>query len=105
MGTMIGIYQISISEDADHDAFEEFMKTKVFPTVAVGRQTRGGMATQQLLLKGSSSDDYCWIVRWVDQGGSPFGRGDAPPDPAPQLASFGAKSSFSRYELKAEQAR
>jgi hypothetical protein len=106
MQTMIGIYQISISKDADREAFEEFMRTKVFPKVAVGQQTRGGIVTGQYLLKSDSpgsEQDYTWVVRWENQGGSPFGSANAPSDPAPQLAAFGANTSFTRYDLKAEE--
>lgn len=106
MQTMISIYQISISTDADSEAFEEFMKSEVFPKVGVGKQTRGGIVTAQYLLKSEppgSEHDYSWIVRWENQGGSPFGSANAPTDPAPQLAAFGAKTSFTRYTLKAEE--
>jgi hypothetical protein len=106
MQPMTGIYQISISEDADRDAFEEFMKTEVFPKVGVGKQTRGGIVTAQYLLKRESPDyehDYSWIVRWENQGGSPFGSADTPPDPALQLEAFGAKTSFAKFRVVAEE--
>lgn len=104
MGTMVGIYQISISEEVDSSAFEKFMKEKVFPGVRVGKQTRGGIVTaQQLLRSDSSGSDYSWIVRWENQGGSPFGSANAPPDPASQLEAFGGRTSFSRYLLQAEE--
>ena len=106
MQTMIGIYQISISMDADSDAFEEFMKTEVFPKVAVGKQTRGGIVTAQYLLKSDSprsEHNYSWIVHWENQGGSPFGSADTPPDPALQLEAFGAKTSFAKFRVVAEE--
>lgn len=106
MKIMIGIYQISISKDADSNAFEEFMKMQVFPKVRVGQQTRGGIVTAQYLLKNESPGadcDYSWIIRWENQGGSPFGNANAPGDPASQLAAFGAKTSFTRYSLKDEE--
>ena len=106
MQTMIGNYQISISTDADSEAFEEFMKTEVFQKVGIGKQTRGGVVTAQYLLKNESTvsdHNYSWIVRWDNQGGSPFGSADAPADPAPQLTAFGAKTSFTKYALKAEE--
>jgi hypothetical protein len=106
MQTMIGIYRISISSDAKEEAFEEFMKTEIFPKVRVGSQTRGGIVTAQYLLKGDwsgSEHDYSWIVRWENQGGSPFGIADAPSDPAPLLEAFGAQTSFTRYTLQAEE--
>ena len=105
MQTMISIYQISISTDADSEAFEEFMKAEVFPTIEVGKQTRGGIVTAQYLLKGETpaDHDYSWIVRWENQGGSPFGSSNAPPDPASQLAAFRAKTSFTRYTMEAEE--
>jgi hypothetical protein len=70
MPIMIGIYQISISRDADSIAFEECMKKEVFPKVRVGSQTRGGIVTAQYLLKNwlGSEHDYAWIVRWENQG-------------------------------------
>lgn len=106
MGTMVGIYQISISTEADSTAFEELMKTDVFPGVGVGKQTRGGIVTAQQLLKSDASgSEYSWIVRWENQGGSPFGSANAPPDPASRLAAFGAKTSFSRYVLTAEESQ
>jgi hypothetical protein len=106
MQLILGIYQISISTDADSEAFEKFMKTEVFPKVGVGKQTRGGIVIAQYLLKSEapgSGHDYSWIIRWENQGGSPFGSANAPTDPAPQLAAFGAKTSFTRYTLKAEE--
>lgn len=99
---MVGIYQVSISPDAERAAFEEIMRTQVFPKVKVGNQTRGGVVTCQSLLKNEASDseyDYAWVVRWENQGGSPFGARNAPPDPAPQLTEFAAKTSFTRYAL------
>jgi hypothetical protein len=108
MQTMIGIYQISISTDANRQAFEQFMKTEVFPKVGVRNQTRGGIVKAQYLLKSESpgsEHDYSWIVRWENQGGSPFGSADAPTDPAPQLAAFGAKTAFTKYTLIAEEPR
>lgn len=78
------------------------MKTNVLPSVRVGKQTRGGIVTAQQLLKSDSSAsecDYAWIVRWENQGGSPFGSANAPSDPAPELAAFGATTSFARYTL------
>ncbi|MGD2090310.1 MAG: hypothetical protein PVH61_29305 [Candidatus Aminicenantes bacterium] len=104
--TEIGIYQISISANADREAFEEFMKTEVFPKVNVGRQTRGGIVTAQYLLKSEtpgSKHDYSWIIRWKNQGGSVFGSAGVPFDPATQLSAFGAKTSFTRCILKAEE--
>jgi hypothetical protein len=103
MQTFIGIYQISISPDADSEAFEEVMRTDVFPTVSVGKSTRGGMVLAQYLSKNHSPDsenDYAWIVHWE---GSPLGSGIAPADPAPKLEAFGAKTSFTRYVLIAEE--
>lgn len=106
METMIGIYQISISKEADVTGFEEFMKTKVFPGIGVGRQTRGGIVTGQQLLKNEAQgSEYSWIVRWENQGGSPFGSENAPPDPAPHLDAFGGKTSFTRYTLQAEESQ
>ena len=105
MSETIGIYRISLSQDADPEAFEKTMKTQVFPLVGVGNQTRGGIVTAQQLLKsddGCGGPEYRWIVRWQNQGGSPFGSDNAPADPASRLAAFGAKTKFSRYELAAE---
>ncbi len=106
MKTMIGIYEISISTDADRNAFEKLMKTDVFPTVEISNQTRGGIVTAQYLLKNESPDseyNYAWIVHWENQGGSSFSSRNAPPDPASQLTAFGAKTSFTRYTVEAEQ--
>ncbi len=103
MTTVIGIYDISIYDDADNEAFEGFMKTNIFPSSMVGRQTRGGIVTGQYLMKKGapgSEKDYAWVVRWENQGGSPFGSADAPNDPAEQLAEFGARTAFTKYEVK-----
>ncbi len=100
MQKLIGIYQITINEDTDINAFENYMKAKVFTTIGVGRQTRGGIVTEQYLVKEDSSvvvHDYSWIIHWTNQGGSPFGSDNAPNDPANLLTEFGAKTSFSRY--------
>ncbi len=105
MRTIIGIYKITLAKGAQQDAFEETMKTRVFPTVGVGKQTRGGIVTAQQLLKNETECvelQYCWVVRWENQGGSPFGIANAPADPAAKLAAFGAQTTFSRYTLAAE---
>lgn len=47
MTSMIGIYDITLSDDADSEAFEAFMKENNFPGSMVGRQTRGGNMTEQ----------------------------------------------------------
>jgi hypothetical protein len=104
MKTMIGIYDITLSDDADNETFETFMKEIVFPGSMVGRQTRGGIVTGQYLMKkegSGSGKEYAWVVRWENQGGSPFGSADAPKDPAEQLAGFGARTAFTKYALKA----
>ena len=106
MNTMIGIYAISISADQDSNSFEESMKTQVFPTANVGQQTRGGIVTSQQFVKSAPTDPdtgYSWIVRWENQGGSPFGEKDAPPDPADKLAKFEAKTSFTKFALVDEE--
>ncbi len=108
MGTMIGIYQISIAKNADSKAFEAFMKTEIFSRVGVGKQTRGGIVTGQQLLRNDSpgsEQSYSWIVRWENQGGSPFGSENAPPDPAPHLGAYGGKTSFTLYALQAEESQ
>lgn len=102
MATKVGIYRISISPDAKESEFEEFMEREVFPMVHVGRQTRGGIVTAQNLLKprfSSSDKEYSWVIEWKDQGGSPFGSKGRPPDPAPALEAFGAKTSFSGFAV------
>lgn len=104
MTTMIGIYDITLDDDADNEAFEGFMQTNIFPGAMVGRQTRGGIVTGQYLMKKDapgSDKDYAWVVRWENQGGSPFGSADAPDDPADRLAEFGARTSFTKYALTA----
>jgi hypothetical protein len=106
MQTFVGIYQISISPEADNGAFEEIMRADVFPTVGVGKSTRGGMVTAQYLSKCEplgSENDYSWIVHWENMGGSPFGSANGPADPAPKLEAFGAKTSFTRYVVIAEE--
>jgi len=106
MKTMFGISQMLIPTGLDRNAFDKLMKTDVFPTVEVGSQTRGGIVTAQYLLKNESPDsehNYAWIVHWQNQAGSPFGSRNTPPDPAPQLTAFGAKTSFTRYTIEAEQ--
>ena len=105
MATMIGIYKISISDEADHDAFKKCMELEIFPLVGVGIQTRGGIVKSQSLLKNISADDnhhYSWVVRWQNQGGSPFGVNNAPDDPAAILSAFGATTSFERYMVESE---
>lgn len=100
MQKLIGIYQITINEEVDTNAFENHIKSNVFTTVDVGHQTRGGIVTDQFLVKEDSSvvaHDYSWIIHWTNQGGSPFGSDNAPNDPIDLLAEFGAKTSFSRY--------
>ena len=100
MQKLMGIYQISINEEADTIAFENQMKSKVFTGISVGRQTRGGIVTEQYLVKEDSSivvHDYSWIICWTNEGGSPFGSDNAPNDPADLLSEFGAKTSFIRY--------
>ena len=103
--TVVGIYQISICTNADRAAFEEIMKTKFPPKVGMRNQTWGGIVMSQYLLKNEASDfeyDYAQVVRWENQGGSPFGAMNAPPDPAQQLAAFGAKTSFTQYAFTGE---
>jgi hypothetical protein len=106
MNTMIGVYAISISADRDSVAFEQSMKTLVFPSTNVGQQTRGGIVTSQQLVKSAPpgpDTGYFWIVRWENQGGSPFGSEEAPPDPAGKLVKFEAKTSFTKFELVNEE--
>ena len=105
MKQQIGIYQITISPESDPSEFENHMKSKVFQTVNVGHQTRGGIVDAQYLVKKDSIDGehhYSWIVQWTNQGGSPFGMANAPDDPADSLAEYGAKTVFSRYEVIAQ---
>ena len=74
----------------------------MFFKVEAEQQTRGGIVTAQYLLKSESPGserDYCWIVRWENQGGLPFGSAKAPTGLAPQLASFGAKATFTAHNL------
>ena len=100
MKKLMGIYQITINKEADTIAFEKYMKSRVFTEIGVGRQTRGGIITEQYLVKEDSSvilHDYSWVIHWTNQGGSPFGSKNAPNDPANLLTEFGAKTSFSRY--------
>ena len=49
--TMIGVYATSDSADHDSAAFEESMKTLVFPSTNVGQQTRGGIVTSHQLVR------------------------------------------------------
>jgi len=100
MKKLIGIYQIKISERADINDFENYMKSIVFSTLDVGKQTRGGLVTKQYLVKEDSivvAHDYSWVVHWENQGGSPFGAENKPADPANLLTDFGVKTSFTRY--------
>lgn len=104
MKTMIGIYDITISDDADNEAFENFMQASVFTSLMVGKETRGGTLTGQYLMKKQgfgSGKEYAWVVRWDNKGGSPFGNADAPNDPADRLAEFGARTSFTKYAVTA----
>lgn len=62
--------------------------------------------TAQYLSKNESPDseyDYAWIVHWENQGGSPFGSRNAPPNPAPRLTAFRATTSFTQYTVEAKQ--
>jgi hypothetical protein len=99
MEDVIGIYQITIKEDADAKAFRSFMKSEIFPTMNVGHQTRGGIVTGQYLVK-EGINNYLWLVHWTNMGGSPFGSSGAPDDPKDRLTEFGAETSFNRYEVQ-----
>lgn len=102
----VGIYQIVIPSNADTDGFEKHFQDMIFPTIGVGKQTRGGIVTRQYLLKSDNNDTehrYSWVVHWLNQGGSPFGSDNAPKDPADKLSEFSAKTSYSGFTLKAEE--
>ncbi len=80
------------------------MKEFVFPSSMVGRQTSGGILTAHYLMEkvvSGSENGYTWVVRWENQGGSPFGSADTPKDPTEQLAEFLARTAFTKYALKA----
>jgi len=56
MKTIVGIYQISIPTDGDHNAFEKLMKIDGFSKVEAGNQTHGDIVTAQYFLKNESPD-------------------------------------------------
>lgn len=104
--SIVGMYRITIREDADTDDFEQTMREKVFPTVQVGQDTRAGTVFRQSLVRRAapgSENEYAWIVEWSNIGGKRFGSSDRPDDPAPSLESFGAETEFERFELVASE--
>ena len=104
---MLCSWPLLIAPEAENEAFEKEMKAEVFPTVDVGQQTRGGIVTAQSLLKRAfpgPENEYSWLVEWTDEGGGlRFGRDGVPPDPGASLEAFGAKTSFEKFVLVADE--
>ena len=102
MNNVIGVYKIKIKNKSDIEDFKTQMKEKVFPSIGVGHQTRGGIVNSQALFQ-VEEDKFYWMVNWLEQGGSPFGSAGIPGDPKDKIANIEMETVYNNLDLIAEE--